>query len=70
MSPSASDFPGVVEVVVEIPRGSRNKYEFDEEAGVFRLDRVLALGRPLQLRLRLHRRTRGPVTATTPTRSS
>jgi inorganic pyrophosphatase len=42
MSPSASDFPGVVEVVVEIPRGSRNKYEYDEEAGVFRLDRVLA----------------------------
>jgi inorganic pyrophosphatase len=35
-------FPSVVEVVVEIPRGSRNKYEFDEAAGVFRLDRVLA----------------------------
>ena len=42
MSPSAADFPGVVEVVVEIPRGSRNKYEWDEAAGVFRLDRVLA----------------------------
>ena len=42
MSPTADDFPGVVEVVVEIPRGSRNKYEFDEAAGVFRLDRVLA----------------------------
>ena len=42
MSPGASDFPGIVEVVVEIPRGSRNKYEFDEDAGVFRLDRVLA----------------------------
>jgi inorganic pyrophosphatase len=26
---------------VEIPRGSRNKYEFDHERGVFRLDRVL-----------------------------
>ena len=35
-------FPDVVEIVVEIPRGSRNKYEFDEEAGVFRLDRVLS----------------------------
>lgn len=35
-------FPDIIEVVVEIPRGSRNKYEFDEEAGVFRLDRVLA----------------------------
>jgi inorganic pyrophosphatase len=42
MSPSASDFPAIVEVVVEIPRGSRNKYEYDEVAGVFRLDRVLA----------------------------
>ena len=35
-------FPEVVEIVVEIPRRSRNKYEFDEEAGVFRLDRVLS----------------------------
>jgi inorganic pyrophosphatase len=42
MSPSADDFPRIVEVVVEIPRGSRNKYEYDEAAGVFRLDRVLA----------------------------
>jgi inorganic pyrophosphatase len=42
MHPSADDFPNVVEVVVEIPRGSRNKYEWDEHAGVFRLDRVLA----------------------------
>jgi inorganic pyrophosphatase len=30
-----------IEVVVEIPRGSRNKYEFDHEAHVFRLDRRL-----------------------------
>ncbi len=35
-------FPEVVEIVVEIPRGSRNKYEFDEAAGIFRLDRVLS----------------------------
>jgi inorganic pyrophosphatase len=35
-------FPDVIEVVVEIPRGSRNKIEFDEAAGVFRLDRVLS----------------------------
>jgi inorganic pyrophosphatase len=39
--PSRS-FPDVIEVVVEIPRGSRNKYEWDAEAGVFRLDRVLS----------------------------
>lgn len=37
-----ADYPDIVEVVVEIPRGSRNKYEYDEEAHVMRLDRVLA----------------------------
>jgi inorganic pyrophosphatase len=35
-------FPERLEIVVEIPRGSRNKYEFDEVAGVYRLDRVLS----------------------------
>ena len=30
-----------VDVVVEIPRGSRNKYEFDHEHHIFRLDRRL-----------------------------
>jgi inorganic pyrophosphatase len=35
-------YPGIIEVVVEIPRGSRNKYEFDPVAGIFRLDRVLS----------------------------
>ncbi len=38
----AAAFPDVVEIVVEIPGRSRNKYEFDERAGVFRLDRVLS----------------------------
>ncbi|HET9457390.1 MAG TPA: inorganic diphosphatase [Candidatus Limnocylindrales bacterium] len=42
MASNAGRFPDVVEVVVEIPRGSRNKYEYDETAGVIRLDRVLA----------------------------
>lgn len=32
--------PEVINVVVEIPKGSHNKYEFDEELGVFKLDRV------------------------------
>ena len=40
--PGTHPFPAIVEIVVEIPRGSRNKYEYDEEAGVFRLDRVLS----------------------------
>ncbi len=30
-----------IDVVIEIPRGSRNKYEFDHERHVFRLDRRL-----------------------------
>ena len=42
MARPAREFPDVVEIVVEIPRGSRNKYEFDETAEVFRLDRVLS----------------------------
>lgn len=31
----------LIDVVVEIPKGSRNKYEFDKDKGVFRLDRRL-----------------------------
>ncbi|WP_240377719.1 inorganic diphosphatase [Bacillus piscicola] len=31
----------VVEALIEIPTGSQNKYEFDKEKGVFKLDRVL-----------------------------
>jgi inorganic pyrophosphatase len=31
----------IIEVLVEIPRGSRNKYEWDEKRGVLRLDRTL-----------------------------
>lgn len=30
-----------LDVIVEIPRGSRNKYEIDEETGAIKLDRVL-----------------------------
>lgn len=37
-----ADFPDVIEIVVEIPRGSRNKYEWDERTGAIRLDRVLS----------------------------
>ena len=32
---------GLIEVVIEIPRGSRNKYEYDHERHVMRLDRRL-----------------------------
>lgn len=33
--------PLIVEALIEIPAGSQNKYEFDKERGVIRLDRVL-----------------------------
>ncbi|TAH49403.1 MAG: inorganic diphosphatase [Chloroflexota bacterium] len=39
--PPGPDVPNVVYVVVEIPKGSRNKYEFDRKLGAIRLDRVL-----------------------------
>jgi inorganic pyrophosphatase len=35
-------FPDVLEAVIEIPSGNRNKYEYDERRHVFRLDRVLS----------------------------
>jgi inorganic pyrophosphatase len=47
VSPSLYDldpgpsFPEVVRMIVEIPKGSSNKYEYDKELGAFRLDRVL-----------------------------
>lgn len=31
----------ILEVMIEIPKGSRNKYEYDKERGLFRLDRML-----------------------------
>ena len=33
--------PNVIHVVVEIPKGSRNKYEYHKPTGAFKLDRVL-----------------------------
>jgi len=36
-----SDIPDLVNVVVEIPKGSQNKYEYDTELGILKLDRVL-----------------------------
>jgi len=33
--------PEEVTAVIEIPSGSRNKYELDKESGMFKLDRVL-----------------------------
>ena len=38
--PLGEKAPEVVNVVIEIPKGSNNKYEFDEALGVMKLDRV------------------------------
>jgi inorganic pyrophosphatase len=36
-----SDSPEVVRMIVEIPKNSANKYEYDKKLGIFRLDRAL-----------------------------
>ena len=35
------DQPEIVQAIIEIPKGSRAKYELDKESGLLRLDRVL-----------------------------
>jgi inorganic pyrophosphatase len=35
---------GLVNVVIDTPGGSRNKYKFDEELGIFRISRILPVG--------------------------
>lgn len=35
---------GNLNVIVETPRGTRNKYKYDEKYGVFKLDKILAAG--------------------------
>jgi len=39
--PIGKDFPEKVNVIVEVPMGSRNKYEMDKDSGMIVLDRVL-----------------------------
>jgi inorganic pyrophosphatase len=39
--PIGDKAPEVINVVIEIPKGSKNKYEFDEKLGLFKLDRVM-----------------------------
>lgn len=39
--PLGDGSPDIVNAVVEIPKGSRNKYEYNMDLGVFQLDRVL-----------------------------
>lgn len=39
--PPGPQVPDIVYCIVEIPKGSRNKYEYSKTAGVIKLDRVL-----------------------------
>ncbi len=39
--PTGRELPTVLNAVIEIPKGSSNKYEYDKELQVFRLDRTL-----------------------------
>jgi len=39
--PTGAKSPDLVNAIIEVPMGSSNKYEYDSELGVFRLDRVL-----------------------------
>ena len=36
-----NDGPNIVQAIIEIPSGSRAKYELDKDSGLLRLDRVL-----------------------------
>ena len=36
-----TEFPEIVDAIIEIPKGSKGKYEIDKESGLLKLDRVL-----------------------------
>ena len=38
------DESGTLNVIIETPKGSRNKYKYDEESGFFKLNKVLPVG--------------------------
>ncbi|HEY0686072.1 MAG TPA: inorganic diphosphatase [Steroidobacter sp.] len=42
--PAQDPDTGLVRVVIDTPKGSRNKYKFDPELGVFKLSRILPAG--------------------------
>ena len=38
---AGDDIPNLVNVIIEIPSGSKNKYEIDKETGLIKLDRAM-----------------------------
>lgn len=63
-APIGDRAPEIVNAVVEIPKGSRTKYEYDEALGIIRLDGVLFSSVYIRLHMDSFRR-RDPSTATT-----
>ena len=41
MIPPGTNIPSVVNMIVEIPKGRRNKFELDKHTGLIKLDRYL-----------------------------
>ena len=39
---TGKNVPSIVTAIIEIPRGSRNKYEIDKQSGLLMLDRVMS----------------------------
>lgn len=39
--PLGDDFPHLFPTIIEVPKGSKNKYELDKETGMIKVDRVL-----------------------------
>lgn len=39
--PAGKNAPDIINVIIEIPKGSKNKYEIDKETGLIMLDRAL-----------------------------
>ncbi len=38
---AGKDVPNTVNVIIEVPKGSKNKYEIDKETGLIKLDRAM-----------------------------
>jgi inorganic pyrophosphatase len=44
LQPWSEEKGGVANVIIDTPRGSRNKYKWDEKLGIFKVSHVLAAG--------------------------
>ena len=49
MPPAFTEEHDAIHAIIETPRGSRNKYKFDEETNLFKLNRAFPIGMFLPL---------------------